>query len=124
MAVTLQYESEIGEFQTARQPDTKTAIEAAIILARDHNAKPLRILSENAGVLVDRKCLEQQIGFALEPERTQREEVKRLADEKRKRDQQTLEEQRQRAREAIDRARYERRMRAAEEVIPGWGSFS
>jgi hypothetical protein len=36
---------------------------------------------------------------------------------------QTFAEQRERAREAIDRARYERRLRAAEESIPGWGSF-
>lgn len=36
----------------------------------------------------------------------------------------TLEQQRQQAREAIDRARYERRLRAAEETVPGWGSFS
>jgi hypothetical protein len=120
--VTLQYEVN-GQFHTVKESDTKAAILAAVVLAT-HNAKPLRILSANGGVLVGQKCLEQQIGFALEPERTQREAVKRLTKEKHDRDARALEQQRQQAREAIDRAQRERRMRAAEESIPGWGSFA
>jgi hypothetical protein len=123
MSVTLQYEDEDGMFQTVTQPDVSTAIQAAIILAKDHNAKPLRILSEKAGVLVARKCLEQQVGFALDSERTQREAIKRIAQEKRDREaSQTLAEQRERAREIFEQARRARRMQALEE-LPGWGSF-
>jgi hypothetical protein len=90
-------------------PDIQAAIDGAIEMARNHSGDPRCIVTDDAyqSIVLHSSWLKQNIDAALG--------CNAQASQK-------LSEQYQKAREAIDRARYQRRLEAMQE-LPDWGAF-